>query len=404
MPSELFDPLLQITLTVAKRDTKAKPPVSVPARVVPMLTFTKVPEKAKDALLDVLDSDPEFRARVLERADERSVGRLGMAFLERPDGWQEFVDRMIGAAEEPVIEPTGDLRRIERKLEAAERAKERAEVELTESKRVATEATAALANLRGEVDRLQHSVRRLTEENGGLVEQRKRAVSELKTMEDLAARRIAERKSLEVQLASMTSAQLATTGEGGGVGDEAVRTAVDEVASTINDALERLGELRESATPRRVASAKRSKLPIPPGLFDDSIEVAEYLLGVPGIVVLVDGYNVTREAHDDWELDRQRDWLEQGLRNLAARTSASFDVVFDGADLPSHGRGGRDAGVRVRFSPAGVEADDVLIDSVSAVAADRPVVIVSSDRRVRTGASERGANVLHSRQLLAIMG
>ena len=223
-------------------------------------------------------------------------------------------------------------------------------------------------------------------------------------MEDLAARRIAERKSLEVQLASMTSAQLATTAEGGGVGDEAVRTAVDEVASTIDDALERLGELRESATPRRVASAKRSKLPIPPGLFDDSIEVAEYLLGVPGIIVLVDGYNVTREAHDDWELDRQRDWLEQGLRNLAARTSASFDVVFDGADLPSHGRGGRDAGVRVRFSPAGVEADDVLIDSVSAVAADRPVVIVSSDRRVRTGASERGANVLHSRQLLAMLG
>jgi len=404
MPSELFDPLLQLALTVAKRDKKAKPAVSVPARVVPMLTFTKVPEKAKDALLDLLDSDSEFRDHVLEGADERSVGRVGMAFLERPDGWQEFVDRMIGVADERIIEPTGELRKIERKLETAERARGRAELELSESQRVATEATGALASLQAEIEGLQNAARHSAEENAKLVEQRKRAVSELKTMEDVAARHVAERKRLEAQLAAMTSAQLATTAEGGGVGDEAVRAAVDEVASTIGDVLERLSELRESATPRRVVSAERSKLPIPPGLFDDSIEVADYLLGVPGIVVLVDGYNVTREAHDDWELDRQRDWLEQGLRNLAARTAASFDVVFDGADLPSHGRGGRHGGVRVRFSPAGVEADDVLIESVSAVATDRPVVVVSSDRRVRTGAGERGANVLHSRQLLAMMG
>ena len=147
MPSELFDPLLQLALTVAKRDKKAKPAVSVPARVVPMLTFTKVPEKAKDALLDVLDSDSEFRDHVLEGADERSVGRVGMAFLERPDGWQEFVDRMIGVADERIIEPTGDLRKIERKLETAERARGRAELELAESQRVATEATGALASL-----------------------------------------------------------------------------------------------------------------------------------------------------------------------------------------------------------------------------------------------------------------
>ena len=76
MPSELFDPLLQITLTVAKRDTKAKPPVSVPARVVPMLTFTKVPEKAKDALLEVLTPAQVLRLLHLREQLGQRIRRL----------------------------------------------------------------------------------------------------------------------------------------------------------------------------------------------------------------------------------------------------------------------------------------------------------------------------------------
>jgi len=59
--------------------------------------------------------------------------------------------------------------------------------------------------------------------------------------------------------------------------------------------------------------------------------------------------------------------------------------------------------VRVMFSPPGVEADDVILDEVAGVDPQRPVVVVSSDRRVRDGARARGANVLRSSQLLDLL-
>jgi hypothetical protein len=60
--------------------------------------------------------------------------------------------------------------------------------------------------------------------------------------------------------------------------------------------------------------------------------------------------------------------------------------------------------VRVRFTEEGVEADDVLIAMVDEVPADRPVVVVSSDGRVREGAQRRGANVVGAAQFLAAAG
>jgi rRNA-processing protein FCF1 len=61
------------------------------------------------------------------------------------------------------------------------------------------------------------------------------------------------------------------------------------------------------------------------------------------------------------------------------------------------------SGVRYRFTAAGVEADDVLLARVDEEPPDRPVVVVSSDRRVRDGAHRRGANVLGARQILAVL-
>ena len=51
-----------------------------------------------------------------------------------------------------------------------------------------------------------------------------------------------------------------------------------------------------------------------------------------------------------------------------------------------------------------VEADDVLLDLVEGLEPARPVVVVSNDRRVRSGARRRGANVLASDQLVVLLG
>jgi hypothetical protein len=50
-----------------------------------------------------------------------------------------------------------------------------------------------------------------------------------------------------------------------------------------------------------------------------------------------------------------------------------------------------------------MEADDLVLELVDAAPPERPVVVVSSDNRVRAGARRRGANSLATWQLLAIL-
>lgn len=403
MPSELFDPLLELALDVAKRGKKAKPAVQPPPRLAPIIKFTSVPGKAKEAVLDVLDSDEVFRQRVLDRADEKTVGRVGMSYLARPEGWEAFIAQMVEAAEEPIIESSGTIKKLERQLELAVQARDDSLDELADVRAALDAATSGAEAIVRERDGLEAEVKRLQASNAELVEQRRRAVTELKHTEVVMARHVEERKRLESLVETMTSAQLATTAVGGGVTDVEVRSAADELDRVVDELRSQVDHLRRQATPELIRAARRTPLPVPPGLFDDSDEMTDYLLSIPNMLVLVDGYNVTKTAHGDWELEQQRDWLEQGLRALAARTGSSFDVVFDGADVVTAGRREVSPKVQIRFSPAGVEADDVIIGHVRRVDRSRPLTVVSSDLRVRSGASDGGANLLSSRQLLDVL-
>ena len=137
---------------------------------------------------------------------------------------------------------------------------------------------------------------------------------------------------------------------------------------------------------------------------DDSIEAADYLLHLPGALLVVDGYNVSMTAWPEVSVADQRRRLVAALGDLAARTSMPVEVVFDGADVgPAVVPGTARALVRTRFSPPGVEADDVVLDLVAQLPPARPVVVVSSDHRVREGARRLGANTLQSAQLVAVL-
>lgn len=403
VPSELFDPLLELALKVAKRGKKTKPPIPPPPRLAPILEFAKVPAKAKEAVLEVLDADEAFRQRVLDQADEKTIGRVGMSYLERTGGWESFIATMLEAAEEPVIEPSGAIAKLEQQLDAAVQAREVALDAVSEEHTLLEQAVVRADALERERDELELEVRRLQASNAELVEQRRRAVAELKQTESVMVRHIEERKRLEALVEKMTTAQLATTAVGGGITDVEVRVATDELDRVVADLRSQIDHLRRQATPELIRAPRRTPLPVPPGLFDDSKEMAEYLLAIPNMLVLVDGYNVTKTAHEEWDLEQQRDWLEQGLRSIAARTSATFDVVFDGAGVVSGGQREVSSQVRIRFSPDGVEADDVIIDHVPSVDPHRPLTVVSSDQRVRSGAGDAGANLLTSRQLIDVL-
>jgi predicted RNA-binding protein with PIN domain len=89
---------------------------------------------------------------------------------------------------------------------------------------------------------------------------------------------------------------------------------------------------------------------------------------------------------------------------LAARTGADVHVVFDGDEQEARTSVLRPRSrVKVTFTAEGVEADDVLLDLVDTLPPRRPVAVVSDDRRVRAGATARGAAVLSSAQLLGAL-
>ena len=122
------------------------------------------------------------------------------------------------------------------------------------------------------------------------------------------------------------------------------------------------------------------------------------------MLVLVDGYNVTLTRWHDLPIAAQRARLIDACAELVARSGSEVMIVFDGEEEPddltrSSGR----PGVRWRFSPGGVDADDVLLGLVGDVDAGRPVVVASSDRRVRDGARRLGANAISTPQLLTAL-
>lgn len=122
---------------------------------------------------------------------------------------------------------------------------------------------------------------------------------------------------------------------------------------------------------------------LPPRIRAGTREAAAALLG-RGRLVYVDGYNLTRTQRDDLDLAGQRRWLVQSLATLAARTGIEPTVWFDSTVAGPSGRQERGRGVRVRFTAHGLSADDELVFAVEALERDRPVVVVTDDRELRS--------------------
>ena len=77
----------------------------------------------------VLDSDEEFRARVVDTVTEGDVGRSGWLYLSRPEGWEKELAELVGEAADAVEREAdrraeGDARK---RLTGAETARRRAE-------------------------------------------------------------------------------------------------------------------------------------------------------------------------------------------------------------------------------------------------------------------------------------
>lgn len=226
-----------------------------------------------------------------------------------------------------------------------------------------------------------------------------------------AARAVAEAAVAAAALSRSLAAAAAAFGDPGPVGTEkpspppgperSLPTATATAAGA--DGARRVG--RPVGTPRRMVRRPRRPARLPPAVFDDSPEAADFLVRLPGALLLVDGYNVSMVGWSDLEISEQRRHLTSALAELVVRVGVEAHVIFDGAEepLPPGGVRARQA-VRVIFSPPRVEADEVIIELVGQLPPDRPLLVATNDRRVQDEVRRLGANVLSSDQLLGVLG
>ena len=396
----------------------------------------------------MVDQDDDFRARVAASVDADAVGRGGWLWLTRPPGWPDDLaaieadDRERRATRAAERRADRDERSAARRLAATEAALTRAETVGEERRLELDRLQRELDDVRGAGVAAEARLAELETSVAELTEARASAVRNLKDAEARLVRRATELKALKARVreleadareretggmeAPLVDAGWARTrGPGPDLGlvarelDRAARGA-SSLAEGLAGLAAALGEPGvEPAAPPPVPEAsrpvpeatvhpeRRTPVALPGGLLDDSVAAAEHLLRTPDAVLVVDGYNVTMTGWPDLAAAEQRRRLVALLADLAARTSTRVELVFDGAEVdtgaitvPAPAR----QWVRVRFSPQDVEADDVVLDLVAQLPASRPVIVVSSDNRVREGARRGGANLLYSRQLLDTLG
>jgi predicted RNA-binding protein with PIN domain len=165
--------------------------------------------------------------------------------------------------------------------------------------------------------------------------------------------------------------------------------ALPPVSGTPGDAIE--------ADLAGIDAAPTSSAPATPVLLEQT-------LAMPRSRLLVDGYNVTKQAWPTASLEAQRSRLVSALGPLVARSGAETTVVFDAAESSVRTAMPAPRGVRVVFSPEGVIADDVIRQLVAAEPRGRVVVVVSDDRAVARDVVRAGARSVPTSALLGVIG
>jgi predicted RNA-binding protein with PIN domain len=367
----------------------------------------------------VLETDETFRdrlaiqvrARVAELAQALEEGTTpaaadpvelaAVAYLLRPEGWVDVVERAAGVADaERTVAVT---REVAQQVERLRRQLEEAHAELRETRDRNRRQVAAL---KAENSELRHKLGdtrarlRSAEEAARATESRAEdAVTEATAAaatSEADLRRLRGRlEELEREVATVRRADRAEKDEG----TLRARLLLDTLLETAQGLRRELALPPVEGAPADAVAAdvaeQGARTSTGHGsLADDDPALLDQLLALPRVHLIVDGYNVTKEAWPDSSLEIQRDRLLGGLAPLAARTQAEVTVVFDAADKVERPPVKSPRRVRVLYSPFGVIADDVIRQLVAVEPTGRPVVVVTSDQAVARDVLRGGAKVV----------
>ncbi len=424
---------LLAAIAQARRDA-ADVGAPVPPKVLhPYLRFARVVTPALDAARRAIDLDDTFRSRVFASvSDDSGMPPAARAFLERADGWEEVIDAATAAA-------------------GAETAERAASVEADRLRGELTDIRAELLERSTEVNRLQSEVARLTREVAALrgltdaaesardqavadvqrsQDERQRAVRELSAERVRSADRLNELRTAHERVEALTVQLTEQLTDGEPTPEDpdpppsadvaralamlaGLRADLDELVDVLDpspvvNGAPPVDPGGERATTRSGASAtqrstRRQPVRLTRGIVEDSLDGARCLLGHPGALVIVDGWNVSQQRWPHLPAVHQRAALLDALTAFALGGAAEIRVVLDGVDDGTGIRPWRGGPVMVEFTADTVEADDRILALVETTPARRPVVVVSDDHRVRAGAEAGGANTLRSGLLAGVI-
>ncbi len=386
IPTAALRSALHFAVGVAAAARRSPPALPFPAALRPLLRRTVLPAAAMETVRQVIEGDDEFRSAVAGQSSPDLVDEIGLLWLVRPARRLATADVLVRSSG---VASTADRRR----REAAEHARmrdrqqrDRAERELLVSRARVADLDVALAAAQAEVS--------------GLVAGRESTAEEVATVRREAER---DRRRHEREVADLTDRLAAVQSD-----LESMRHQVVEAERVRDIALagRAEGELpaMAAAAPeviRRRAPVRRRPIGVPGGMLGSSERAAVHLLAHPDVTVLVDGYNVAKATWPLLDLAGQRDACVTACERVARRWGTDLVVVFDGADVVGPSAAARPV-VAVRFSPAGVSADDVIRRLVTELPVARQVIVVTNDRAIVDDVRRAGCNVIASEQFASV--
>lgn len=392
---------LEFAVLMASEGQKRKPALPYPRELKPFFNKPRLPSTALGRLRRVIDDDPVFRARLAAGALPELVDEIGRLWLEHRDGWVDAASEL--AAEIDAVAKSGDvraqLRRADKRRDAAEQVAARTRVELiqrnefielqaTEVNELRAEVANAgelLAKMKAELSDVRMEIRHARDREAA-------AVAKAQTAAD-------ERRSVRDQPVPAQDPETAHVPDHSDDIAAAAETA-RRLALQLETLLVPHQEDDVEAAPRERRS-QRAPLELPGGVIASSGEAAEFLARSDAQLI-IDGYNVAKLGWPNRPLGEQRDVLLDAVENLARRFGTDVTVIFDGASVVG-AHASRRRLARVVYSPEGIIADDVIRDEVKRIPANHAVVVVTNDAEIVRDVRGDGANVVPSNALLAIL-
>lgn len=377
---------------------RATPAPELPANVRRYKGFRDAAlARQRETILALLDDETQ-RGLILQWLEEekapldRPVKEVLRIACERPDGWEDQLRARSKTKE--TTGPSEDSEKlssaVQRERDKAKRAKEElrelreaSEAGLRAEKARAEQAAQEIGRLRSELEEARRETLRAQEEAD---KQRERADREVRRARSDAEKAQAKADEQVEQVRALR---------------KEVESLQAELAKAAAASAKPKG--RKSAAPRP-PEGPRVPLPVPKGRFDDDAETLEEWLSTENVILVVDGYNVTKAegGFGELELAKQRDLLIQGVDRLARRKGFTGTIVFDGNEVaPGTGRVARGP-VKTVYSRPEEIADDHIVALIENLPAF-PVVLATNDRELQGRARSLGATIATSNQLLKLV-